>query len=255
MGHLRLGHLARTQRWKEVIRLLEDGAPLPDLANASLHASLTGLKRIPADAGFLATINAIVRLAEAARSKDVPAALSDLGIDPANHNSAFGFLSAVSKQVSTDVSNAYPRSDVGKIAHDSLVQALSQHLRSDTKSWFGASNEDAKSLTRPFRGVKFRSLMHEFYSRLTNRYLSYYLSRELPSHVGGGGRFANLESYAEFGKQFDLYCRQTVRIADEFTPGWVGKAVYESNVSSESVSRYAHVAFKKIASEFKKGAC
>jgi hypothetical protein len=95
--------------------------------------------------------------------------------------------------------------------------------------------------------------MHEFYSNFTSRYLSYYLSRELPHHVGAGKRFANLDEHAQFAQSFDLYCRQTVRIADEFTSGWVGKAIYEGRADQGAVGRYAHIAFKKLASEFEKG--
>jgi len=45
-----------------------------------------------------------------------------------------------------------------------------------------------------------------------------------------------------------------VRIANEFTPGWFGKARYENRLSHQDVSGFAHVAFKKIRSEFERGA-
>jgi hypothetical protein len=95
--------------------------------------------------------------------------------------------------------------------------------------------------------------MHEFYSAFTRRYLTYYLSRELPRHVGPGLPFQNTSEHEEFGRAFDLHVRQSVRIADEFTPGWFSKAQWEGNLTHESVSRYAFVAFKKIASEFRRG--
>ncbi len=251
MGHLRLGHLARTQKWKQVIGLLEEGAPLPELADASLDASLTGLNRIPKDPGYLQVLNSIIELAAASREKDLSSSLYDSGINEADQTSSFGFLSAISRKVSDNLGQVYPRSDVGKIAHDAFLSALTKQVKEKSGSLFG-EHETAKSLTEPFRGNRFKSLMHEFYSGFTTRYLSYYLSRELPHHIGQGKRFANLDGHAEFSRQLETYCRQTVRIADEFTPGWVGKAIYEKKIGHEEVSRYAHVAIKKIISEFQR---
>ncbi len=252
MGHLRLGNLPRTQRWKQVISLLENGANLHELANASFRASLTGLDRVPADPGFLSVLNEIIGLATASREKDTESALRQAGIDSAAQTSSFGFLSAVAQRFSDQLSQVYPRSDVGKIAQDAFLESLTKNVKGKTGSLFGET-EDAKSLTAAFKGNQFKLLMHEFYAGFTSRYLSYYLSRELPHHVGGGKRFANIDEHSEFTRQFDLYCRQMVRITDEFTPGWIGKAIYEGDTGAEAVRRYAHVAFKKLASEFRQG--
>jgi len=184
MGHLRLGHLPRTHRWKQVIGLLDNGADPPDLADASFRASLTGLGRVPSDPGFLSVLNSIVELAAASREKNLKSALRHAGIDAAVHTSSFGFLSAVAENLSDRLGEIYPRSDVGKIAQDAFLESLTKQVRAKTGSLFGET-EDAKSLTAAFRGNQFKSLMHEFYSGFTSRYLSYYLSRELPHHVGG----------------------------------------------------------------------
>ncbi len=251
MGHLRLGHLPRTHRWKQVIALIEDGADLPELAEASFHAAQTGLSRVPSDAGFLSVLNAIIGLAAASREKDLRSALGRAGIGPDAQQSSFGFLSSVANILSTNLGEVFPRSDVGKIAQNAFLESLTRQIRGNTGSLFGDTG-DAKSLTAPFRGKQLETLMHEFYSGFTSNYLSYYLSREIPQHVGGGQRFANLDKHAEFARQFDLHCRQTVRIADEFTPGWMGKAIYHGDTGPEAVKRYAHIAFKKLTSEFQR---
>lgn len=253
MGHNRLGRLPKTHRWRQVIRLLEEGADLSVLADKSFYAASKGLGLVPSDPSFLNTINAIVELAAAAREKDLSGALERVGVDRASQTSSFGLLAAVSQKLSDELSRTAGRSDVGKIAQDSFLESLSRQVRSTTGSLFQDSPEDVGKLTAPLRGNQFKSLMHEFYSAFTSRYLSYYLSRELPNHVGGGGRFADMSAHSEFNRAFDLHCRQTVRIADEFTPGWVGKAQFEGRISRETVRDYAFVAFKKIRSEFERG--
>lgn len=252
MGHLRLGNLPRTQRWKQVIGLLEAGADLPEFAKASFHAALTGLNRVASDPGFISALSTVVDLAAASRDKNIASSLQALGIDSHSQESSLAFLSAIAQNLSVGLEKIYPRSDVGKIAGDAFLESLTRHVRGKTGSLFDEA-EDAKSLTDAFRGNQFKSLMHDFYSGFTSRYLSYYLSRELPLHVGGGKRFANLDEHSEFNRQFEMYCRETVRIADEFTSGWVGKAIHEGDTGADAVTRYAHVAFKKLASEFGKG--
>jgi len=93
--------------------------------------------------------------------------------------------------------------------------------------------------------------MHEFYAVFTRRYLTYYLSRELSNHVGPNKLLRNIDEHESFNHALDVYIRQTVRITKEFSPDWLGKAIYERRLSHESVTRYAHVAFGKIIGEFK----
>ena len=251
MGHLFLGNLSHTHKWKQVIKLLEGGADIPELADASFRAAMTGLHRVPSDPGFLTVLNGIVELASASHKHDSLSAFDQAGVSASDCKSSFGFVSAIARNLSERLHQVYPRSDTGKIAQDALLESLTRHFKSKTGSLFGHA-EDTKSLVGAFKGNQFKSLMHEFYTSFTSRYLSYYLSRELPNHVGGGKRFANLDEHSIFNENFDLYCRQSVRIVDEFTPGWIGKAIYEGDAGADAVKRYAHVAFKKLASEFQR---
>jgi len=251
MGHNRLGNLPHTHRWKEVIALLENDAEISELTDASFYASLTALKRVPSDRGFLGVLNQIVELATVSREKDIAGALNQAGFNSEAQASSIGFLSVIATQLTDKINQTYPRSDVGKIARDAFLEALTKQVLSKTGTLFGGT-ENAKTLTVPFRGDRFKVLMHEFYAGFTSRYLSYYLSRELPHHVGSGKRFSNIDEHSEFNKQFDLYCRQTVRIVDEFTPGWIGKAIYKKEADSKAVGRYAYAAFKKLTEEFQR---
>lgn len=253
MGHLYLGKLPQTYRWKQVIALLDSDAELNELAEASFSAAHSGLKRVPDDAGFLCTINSIVKLAAAAREKDIAGALDKTGVPREYQSTTFDILVAISDKITGDLEQVTDRSDIGQMAKDSFLESLTRQVQSETGSLFQATSQDIKKLTEPLRGNQFKVLMHEFYSGFTSRFLSYHLSREIPHHVGPGSRLSDMAGHTDFNRAFDLHCRQTVRISDEFTPGWVGKAAFERNISRASVKRYAHTAFKKIASEFERG--
>ena len=254
MGHNRLGNLPKTPGWKKVMVLLYRGADVADIANAALTAIESGLRQVPADVSFTLTLANIFRFVECARSKDFERALQDSGFDLPASPSLFDVLSGLKEKIDHDLLAVSRRTDLSELAQNSFTETLTKYVAEQTPSLFVATSDHVQSvIEQSLKGERFKSLMHEFYSVFTRRYLTYYLSRELPRHVGPGLRFENINEHQEFGKAFDLFVRQNVRIADEFTPGWFSKAQWKGNLSHESVASYAHVAFKKIASEFRRG--
>ncbi len=254
MGHNRLGNLPKTLGWKKVMALLYQGTDVVDIANAALTAIESGLRQVPADVSFTLTLANIFRFVECARTKDFERALCDSGFDLPASPSLFDILSGLKEKIDRDLSAVSKRTDLSELAQNSFTETLTKYVAEQTPSLFAAtSNHVQSAIERSLRGDRFKSLMHEFYSVFTRRYLNHYLSRELPRHVGPGLPFQNISEHEEFGKAFDLYVRQSVRIADEFTPDWFSKTQWEGEISAESVSRYANVAFKKIASEFRRG--
>jgi len=252
MGHIRLGKLPRTYHWKKVIELLEEAATVPELANASLAAARSCLQRVPEDPGFTQALTSIFKFIESARSDDFEAALLQNGFSVRHDASLFDVISGLKEKIDQDLNRNRVKSDISEIAQNSFTETLFKSVSTETASLFETTAKTLQnSLRRQLTGGRFKLLMHEFLSLFTRRYLNYYLSRELSNHVGPGSRFQNIDEHKEFNRAFDLYVRQAVRIADEFTPGWFGKAQYEKRLTHASVSRYAHVAFKKIVKEFR----
>jgi hypothetical protein len=251
MGHIRLGRLPRTYRWKEVVRLLTEEGSVSEIAEASFTAAHEGLKRVPRDDGFTHVLTTIFQFIDSLRSKDSDATLREADFPVFRHDSVFDLIGSLRQKIDSDLGRKGMKSDVSEIAQNSFAETLFKRLSATTASLFETSLESARnSLRDHVSGNRFKGLMHDFFSTFTRRYLSYYLSRELSNHVGPGGRFPNIEEHKEFNRAFDLYVSQAIRIADEFTPGWFGKAAYERKLAHEDVSRFAHVAFKKITKEF-----
>lgn len=255
MGHIRLGRLPRTQRWKKVIELLEQGASTDAIAEATFWAAYTGLSKVPEDVGFTQTLTTIFSFIDALQSKDPIGILRKKGFDVSADASLLDFVGSFQQRAASATAEVRARSDLAQIAQESFSQVLIGVAGSSMQTLFGLeSGEAKKSLQTSLKGEKLGHTMHEFFTAFTQRYLNYYLGRELPAHVGAGRAFANIDRHSEFGKSFDLFVRQTIRITDEFTPGWYGKARYEQRLSHADVSKFAHVAFKKIRSEFRRGA-
>lgn len=100
---------------------------------------------------------------------------------------------------------------------------------------------------------QFSTLAKEFFTRLSRKYLTYFLSRELSNYVGGDGRFSNIDRHADFNQGLDLYCRQASRIIEEFSGGWFSKTNFEGGITQAKAAGFVHVALKKLRAELAKG--
>jgi len=233
--------------------LLADGATAEELAHETYWAAYTGLGRVPQDIGFTETLTTIFGFIDALQSKSPDASLRTAGFSLPSSPSLFDYVNAFKEKATAAAAKARARSDIAEIAQDSFTKVLVNQTASASQTLFGFDPAQARqALQANLKSSMLGHTMHEFFASFTSHYLNYYLGRELPYHVGHGKAFANIKEHSDFSRAFDLHVRQTVRIADEFTPGWFGKARWEGRLSHKDVSQFAHIAFKKIRSEFRR---
>jgi hypothetical protein len=255
MGHNRLGILPKTYRWQQVIQLLEEGADVSDIADASFEAAQAGLAKIPKDSGFLIALTNIFHFIESAKSKNLTNALWEHGFPVPKDVTLLDLASSLRQKTDIDLIDNKAQSDVGEIAQNAFSEALFKNASADIPNFFEATAQSThETLKTDLSGKRLTGILHEFYAVFTRRYLTYYLSRELSNHVGPGRLLGNINEHEAFNRAFDVYIRQTVKITKEFNPGWLSKAIHEQQLSRESVKRYAHGAFKKIIGEFNRDA-
>ncbi|MCH9031417.1 MAG: hypothetical protein IIB00_04065 [candidate division Zixibacteria bacterium] len=254
MGHLRLWKLPKTHRWKEVVEQLELGSEIPQLAESSLRAAETGLYRAAKDDVLISTLLQAFLLFEAASKKSHKNLLSQLGYPVSADTSHFDFIIQFRKLVEESSSSYANRTDAGEIALNAFTEVLGKYLRAESGDLFDSRDSRViERLSKASKGKQFQRLMRDFYASFTSRYLDYFIGRELSQHIGANERFRNLSEQESFSRDFELYVRQSIRIVDEFTPGWYGKTKFKGEFDHNSVRKYAHVAFKKIVSEFVRG--
>ena len=82
------------------------------------------------------------------------------------------------------------RTDLGEMAQMAAVESLTALIGPGLPSLFQPNpGEVQHSVGRFAGGDRFSALAREFFARLTQRSLEYYLSRELSNHIGAGQRF------------------------------------------------------------------
>jgi hypothetical protein len=237
------------------MELLSQCAEVPEIVRASLHAAESGLKRVPYDEGFTRVLTTIFDLVDAFQEGEATDALRSKGFAIDRDAFLFEYAMSFGDRADKSLASLRSKSDLAEIAKNSFIEVMTREAMLGPHNIFTVSGPQVEeAIKSEFTGKGLQYTMHEFFVTFTNRYLSYYLSRELSNHVGVGKAFANIEVHTDFNTAFETYIRQTVRITDEFTPGWFHNARDEERLSQESVSRFAHVAFKKIRSEFRRGA-
>ncbi|MDD4051959.1 MAG: hypothetical protein PHR28_08695 [candidate division Zixibacteria bacterium] len=254
MGHLFLRNLPRTRKWRQVIDLLEADGDVPEIARASMEAVQTGLKNVPNDPGFRLTLTAIFDFVDSLQSSDPSKSLWERGFQLPVNPLILDYVASFKRKLDLDLSTQRSRSDPSEMAQNAFTETLVKSATA-SGSLFGLKPDEAQALLkRQLSGQSFKTLMHEFFTGFTRRYLQSYLTRAFPSYIGPNRRFGSMDSYNAFNDAFDLHIRQAIRITDEFVPGWYGKTRFEGRLTPDSVTRFAHIAFKKIRSEFARGA-
>lgn len=229
MGHKYHYGMPRTPRLKRVIALLGDSAGgggaagiapdgIAEIADATMDASDEGLQRAKADEGLAYCVYLMAQVTRAARATDFLAALSKAGVSVERHisghpdipareppesaaYSVYDLVSGFTAAVDKHLRNTRSRNDISELAQLAASESLTVLCRSRAETLYGTSEATVQQSLKALGTKKgFGNLAHDFFSRLTKRYLEYHLSRELSNHAGRHRRFTNVNEHNEFLK-------------------------------------------------------
>ena len=230
-------------------------AAAPDVAAAAMAASERGLTGAAKDPALVYSVWLLTQIPLAARRDDFAARLQTLGLKVGVTPSLLEIVGAFSAGVDEHLRRNGGRTDLGELAQMAACEALMALGTPPNLSLFDSTTPTAQETLKSLSTRKeFSALAREFFAHLSTKYLTYFLSRELSNHVGGEGRFANIEQHAAFNQGLERYCRQATRIVEEFSGGWFSKTHYEGGITPEKAAGFVHVALKKLRKELSRGA-
>jgi hypothetical protein len=253
VGHVRLGTLPKTRKWRQVIELLEGGADAEAVARASSDAAESALARAANDPALVQTFWLLTQIPLAARKEHFAPELRRLGLQVGDQPLLLDIVSALTDAVDRQAMAVGRRSDLGEMAQLSASETLAMLPGRDLPGLFGASGNDAKLAIGKYAATRqFGALAREFFARLTKRHLDYYVSRELSNHVGPGERFSTLRDHGAFDAALDVHCREASSIVQDFAGGWFSKRTFGGTLTPQETGRFIRVALKKIQSELRR---
>ncbi len=254
MGHVRLGVLPKSRKWNQVVDELRLGTDIGAVAASAADAAETSLQAASNDPAFLHAFWLLTQVPLAARGPDFADDLRRLGVQVPDQPSLMDVVAAISGAVDRYAREQGGRTDLGEMAQMAAVESLTALVGPNLPSLFEPSpGEVQRAIGRFAGGDRFSALAREFFARLTQRSLDYYLSRELSKHIGAGERFRDDAARSQFDDALDRHCREASLIVEAFAGGWYGKNVYQGDgLTPDATRRFALVAFKKIRAELRK---
>jgi len=253
MGHIRLGELPRTRKWEPVVELIKRDGGADAVAAAAIAAAETAFKQAAEDEGLGRALWLLTQLPLAARSANYLDRLRTIGLSVDAAPALMDLVGAFTDAVDNQMRRTGGRTDFGEMAQMAAAETLTKLLGERSRSLFGTASADVQRELAAFGTTnQFGTLARDFFAGLTRRFLTFFLSRELSNHVGGGRRFASATEHAEFNAALDLHCRQASRIVEEFAGGWFSKTNWEQGITPETVRGFAWVALKKLRAELRR---
>jgi hypothetical protein len=230
MGHVRLGRLPKTRRWREVLETLATSADdIGVLADATTRAAERRLRELRNDASFAYCFWLLTRIASAPRAGDFAAALADVGLDVQPDDTALSFISNVSRRAAGELSRHPESGPFSDLASLSMRRALTETVGQQSGSLFGSSLEDLQAAFRRYSTpTQFGVVATLYFSDLFTRTLRYYVERELANSTGEANALRTLDSSQAFAQALDLYARQTARIMEHFAEQWYSKRNWQT---------------------------
>jgi hypothetical protein len=255
MGHIRLGRLPRTRKWQQVVDLIGGGASTPPIAAVTLDAAKRGLANASKDPALVYSLYLLTQIPQCARTDDFGAALRALRLDVSNTASLPEIIGAFTEAVDAYVGKTGGRTDLGEMAQMAAAETLARLVDVKSQNLFGITPEVVQhSFSQLATKKQFSILARTFFARLTERFLGYFLSRELPNHVGAERRFQNLDAKQEFERALQHHCWQASLIVEEYSGGWYSKQNYQGGISEGKARQFVGYAMKKLRDELQKGA-
>lgn len=249
MGHTRLGRLPRTQKWQEVVDLIRKHADTGHIAAAALDASKRGLEDVARDPALVRSFWLLTQLPLCARRENFPEELKKIGLSVDAEPTLMELVGGFSDAVDDHVYHTGGRTDLGEMAQMGAAETLTAILGLPGKSLFGTEPEDTRrelaSLGTP---ANFSVLARRYFARLAEKYLAYFLSRELSNAAGG------VQENQEFRKALALHCHEASKIVEQFASDWFSKANYKGRITPRKAAGFVSHALKKLRAELEKGA-
>jgi hypothetical protein len=252
MGHVRLKAFPGSQLWDRAVELLEDGAPIDEIAAASANAADGALRKAAADPALGHAVWLLAQLPVAARNGNYIDQLERLGFHTTSPPSMMGLLAGIEHAAEAEARRAGGRTDLGEMARLAAAASLTTAAVEELPSLFGASAADVQSaIANLGTQIRFAKLSQAFFASLIHRSLDYYLSRIYADHIGPGERFASLSDKEAFQRALHVHCYETARVVEEYSRRWFSEHALEEGISQAEAGRFARRAFSEIRKELR----
>ncbi len=156
MGHVRLGVLPRSRKWRQVVNELRLGASVEAIAASAAEAAEANLQAAANDPAFLHAFWLLTQVPLAARGPAFVEDLARFGITVPDQPGLMDVAAAMSDAVDRYARQAGGRTDLGEMAQMAAVESLTATVAPTLPTLFGPSaGEVQRAIGRLASGDRF----------------------------------------------------------------------------------------------------
>jgi hypothetical protein len=256
MGHERIGFLPRTTKWRTVVddlaRYARGNASVDIIGRKVLDNVRDRFADIADDEGVNAAFSFLVLMAYAAKVQKPVNQLTENGIKLDVQASELQVVKELAKWVERNVeSREY--SEIAKASAIDAISSWSDRLRTGQESLFGKAESNEDIWRKASDGSGFCELSRLFFSKFTERYLSYFVERE------AGSQFLTWEDSGKLRRELSdhvqsvsKYAFETAKITESFAAGWYNKNTKEGLPTRKQIRGFLWLSFEKLREELKR---
>lgn len=253
MGHQRLGKLPTHRYLPDIVRyLVSGGTPTGILVDQVTAVGQDALKRALKDPVFVEALWLLIKLPQAAASKDFGAALRDIGMGMKPPGSAAELIVAYDNALERVQRRSYVgATDLGDIARQAGTAALAEAVESGMPMWSPSAVDLQASVAGLRSPEKFGALAHHFHANIVERVIHYYVDRNLHSLVGADRVVRSVHDLTTYKSAIRRHCIEAALIMRAFARDWLGKNQYRDgkDISRDDARRFSAYSIAKIGIE------
>lgn len=253
MGHERIGHLPKSQKWRtivdEVANFTANGDTIAQIANQTTKNVISRYDNIASDKGVLAAFKFLILLSKSAAQRNPTDFLAQRGINLPKNFNLLGLSKAIREYINTNTESK----EYSSFANHALIETVSQWSKDNKiqqQILFSNETNSFDEWRSASDGSGFCELSRLFFSNFTDNYLRYFLERE------ASARIDNLFDRDTFNKKLDSHLNQiskhafeTSKITQSFSAGWFNKNAKDDIPSNEKIKGFVSFCFQKLNSE------
>jgi len=253
MGHERVGYLPRTKKWRDIVNNIGNFSSSNNNINEIAFQTLKNVRKrfdiVKNDSGFQAAIRCLVILSVSGKEKNPDKLFESYDLDLQENYNLFDLTNAAASYIAKHKdSNEY-----ATIATQSLIDTIAKWYQKNSLQGtilFADQNNQPNIWQQAGTGSGFCELSRLYFAKFTERYLKYFLEREVAYNID------NLYDRSQFNKNLSEHINditkhafETSKITESFSAGWFNKNCTTGIPSDDIIKGFISFSMQKVNSE------
>src|SRR5690606_3230862 len=253
MGHKRYGYLPKSQIWRDIVDNLGGFSlgktEISSIAQSTLRNVQSQYTNLKNDPSINAAFEFLVHVSLAFQKNDPIKYLTEKKILDKEELSLIRLAKGATKYKSDEVASHEYQTFARQAAIDAVNNWYKQNIERG-QTFFSEGIDNEAIFRKASNGSGFCELSRLYFSKLTERYLKYFLEREASIKI------SNVSEREKFSKEIETqvdhiskHAFETAKITESFSAGWFNKNVKGDFPDESEVKYFLNRSFGKTKSE------